>query len=147
MVRVYKRGIFKILISLISGIIGSIIVFFIAAYFLDNILYVLGISGLVLILMLFTTLSSDSIHFELEGNVLRYFEKNKLKKEYILDENTDLGYKQVTGGSFGDVFDLRINGDVIDAEPLGGLKFHRLYSDIEAIVGTKVTKVMVKENE
>ena len=95
MVRVYKRGIFKTLISLISGIIGSIIVFFIAAYFLDNILYVLGISGLVLIFMLFTTLSSDSIHFELEGNVLRYFEKNKLKKEYILDENTDLGYSKL----------------------------------------------------
>ena len=66
MVKVYKRGIFKTLVSLISGIIGSIIVFFIAAYFLDNILYVLGISGLVLIFMLFTTLSSDSIHFELE---------------------------------------------------------------------------------
>lgn len=142
---VYKRSLFRIILTSIQSIIGGLIVGGGIYLFTKNQLY--AIIGFVITELLAFSMkfSSDRIHFEIEGNKFRHYKKNKLIKEYDLN-TSQIGYKTVTGG-YADTFDLYINEDVIDCEPLGQLKFVQMYNDLIEIVGVETQKVKVRKEK
>lgn len=143
--KVYKRSVFKIILSLIQSIFGGLIVGLLVGYFSGKTNYAIISFAIVEVLLLFMIVSSDRIRFELDGKKFRYYKKNKLVSEYDL-ENSKIGYHTVTGGNSSKL-DLYINDDVIHCEPLGRFKFDEMYNDLEKIVGVDIIKLKVEEKQ
>lgn len=143
--KVYKRSLFKIIITSVQSILGGLLLGLFVYFIFKKEMYSIIAFLLVEAIAFGMIFSSDRIKFELEGNSFRYFKKNKLIKEYDL-KTSKIGYKTVTGG-YADTFDLYIDEDVIDCEPIGRFKFVQMYNDLVDIVGVEVKKVDVKKGD
>ncbi len=139
--KVYKRGIFALLLSLVSISVFAVIVFFIASLFLSVIWYCAAIAAVLWIIGLFIVLRSENVRFELEDRRLRYYVANQLKKEFHIAEDSNISYKSVQKSGSDTQIDLYIDGEYVDASPIGLMKFQALYAELEDLVDSKPIKL------
>lgn len=140
--KVYKRSVFKFMLSLLSIFVFPPILFIILYTIWGNIWFCGLISLACFLVLLFIILLDENIRFELyEDGKFRYYVANKLKKEYFLQADTYLSCKIVSGNKSETEISLYINDDSIDASPLGAYKFDLMYTDMQTFIEKKPIKL------
>lgn len=148
----YKRGAWSLIKSLGIAIIAPVALAFIIDWFTQNPLIVLGIPAVILVFLLFTSIFSENIKIELDGNTLRYYKRNKLKGEYDL-LNSDIRLRTRTNMSAGTssrehyLYITPAGGseDYIDCSPLGFKQSNDLFERIQQIVPFETPKLQAKK--
>lgn len=141
---IYKRGIFSMLFALVSIHFAAIIIAVIVSYFLSQLLSII-IALIAYIVMMYIVIFSENIKFIVDEDkkTLQYFQNGKLIKEYDL-VGARLGYNITTKKNQGATrIDLEINDDIINCEPLGQMKFNRMYGQLENLAEVEPIKLKV----
>ena len=150
--RVFRRGIFSLLWSLLLAVVGGPFLGFIISWFTEDMYIILIPAILVSLWLLYSAIFSENIRFEIdEDGMFRYIKRKKIEKELNLKEYY-CGYR--TKVSDGTTDDLRLNllktDDSedkfdIDCTPLGTSKFHKMFFLIEGYCAKSSNKLEVKK--
>lgn len=135
--QIYKRSIWGMLKGLIAAPVTTVLVFFVLNYFSNSVLLVLGIPALILVILLYITLFSERIRFELEeSGELRYYKNGRLKEQLFLPD-CQAGYYRKSNSGEHDISLKLLNQTTgreigIDCSPLGLRRFEELYAQIKS---------------
>ncbi len=127
------------LMGLISAPFAGIVVAVLLSMFIDNNMIAIAAGVIVCLLVVYSTVFSDNVSFEIAGTKFRYYKGKNLVKEYELI-GAALGYNVKQSNST-DRVDLYINEDTIDCAGIGWWKFQEMFADMESISGANVQKI------
>jgi hypothetical protein len=135
--KIYKRTLFSLVKGIIISPLSGILVFFLAQIFLSvPICAVLGI--LTAAALLYMTVFSENIYFELESNgTFRHFKKGTLKNTFDLSKCSIGYYRRTEWGLFGNndidlkIMDAEGKETNIEAGPLGTAQFEDMFEEME----------------
>lgn len=132
--KLYKQDMASSLTSAGISIIGA----FGIIYLLGTEIYAIALACGVALFGIYGMISKKNNYFELEGETLRYFEKNNLKYEWDLNKvgiNYNVRKQRRNADEAEFVFDDGTTQTKIRADHI---KHEELYNDIQALRGTKV---------
>ena len=142
----YRRSKWVLIKGIVSAPAAALLVFAVLTYFSDNPLIVLGIPCAILLLVLYMSLFSENIFFELdETGKFRYFKRGRLKKEYNL-RRCLVGYRMKSESGIWGNHDITLQiqaldapenpfDDYIDCSPLGPGRFDAMFDRMRQFTG------------
>jgi len=151
--KVFKRGIFSFIKSIIIAIVTGVFLWFILGlfeWFQVNQIALYAIPGGITLILLYRSFFSENIKIEIEEDgTLRYFKNRKLRETINLKESM-VGYSVKTRDGSAEVADLYIyeagaKDITIDCEPLGITKFYRMYEEIKVYAKEQSDKLETKQ--
>jgi hypothetical protein len=136
--QVYRRTVFSLIIGVIGAPFSGILVFIITQVFIHSIplCAILGVG--VAVLVVYMTVISENIFFELDDDgAFRYFKQGALKNTFTLP-SCRLGYhRKSESGLFGNhyitlkILDAENTETDIDTGPLGVTQFYKMFEEME----------------
>ena len=134
--QVYKRSFIVMIKGLVMAPCAAVLVYIVLSIFVDNYMILLGVSALVFLAILYITIFSENIRFEVnDDGTMRYFKKGKPQKIYILEEYR-FGYNSKSDSISSDIIlnILHIESgeeEYIDCSPIGLRKFSDMYEKLK----------------
>jgi hypothetical protein len=138
--KVYKRSLFELVKGIVIAPVTGSAVYIVLGLFISNVIFGIGIPILVALAVLYITVFSEDIHFELEPDgVLRYYKRRVLQNTFNL-KNCYVWYHRKSEGGFPPNHDITLKvldtnaegGEIwIDCGPLGLAQFNEMYTGME----------------
>jgi hypothetical protein len=140
--KTYKRSLFELGKGIIIALFTGAAAYIITGLFTNRALFSLGIPALVTLAILYITIFSEDIYFELETDGLfRYYKRRILQNTFNL-KNCYITYYRKSEGGFPPTHDITLTivdttGDGGDGEtgldcaPLGLDQFNEMFSEME----------------
>ena len=144
--KVYKRGVFSLIKSLLIAIIAPVFLGFLISAFTDNMIFILAIPAAIFLFLLKSAIFSENIKFELsESGEFKYYVRNNLKETYNLAD-CSIGYSaKSTNGDEDYIYLTIVNSEGenrIECTALELNKFYKMYEEMEAFTIKQEKKVI-----
>lgn len=133
---VYKRSLFVMLKGIIGAPCAGFVVYLVLSFFISDMTILLGAAAGITVLIWLMTILSDNIYFTIsDGGEFYYYKRGKCREHYNLNE-CGIGYRQRSDGSTISLKVFTPDGQehLIDAEPLGVNRFHKMYEKMSQFV-------------
>ena len=134
--RTYNRSLYVMIKGIISAPFSGLVVYIILNFFVDNQIILLGAAAVVTLLVFHMSVFSSRISFTLsDAGEFCYYKKGKLENRFDLTR-CSVGYNKRTDGNYIylKIVDETGNETSIDAEPLGSMRFMKMYNDMTEYV-------------
>jgi hypothetical protein len=137
--RTYKRSPFELCKGIVIALVTGSAAYIITGLFTRGALFGLGIPILLTLAILYITVSSEDIYFELEPEGLfRYYKRRVLQNTFTLT-NCYISYHRRSEGGFPPTHDITLNivdtatGEEtgLDCGPLGVNQFNEMFGEME----------------
>lgn len=140
--QVYKRSAWELIKGLVMAPFGAVLVFVIGGFLTENMALLGAIAALVFMLLVYLSVFSENIRFEIEDGELRYYKRGRLKEQYNL-RDCQAGYRRRSDRSFPPSHDIKLNllhvptgkEYSIDCSPIGVNQFDRMFEEIQKLTG------------
>ena len=148
---VFKRGPLELIKSLVIAVVTGVMIAFIGSIFTESIiLYIIAIA--ISVILIYMAFNGENIKFEIDGEQFRYYQKNKLKNIYDIN---NCSFRYNAKGTDGDYDDINLyisnienpeHEECIDCSSLGFDKFNEMF---EVLTKDKAPAIMeaVKKEE
>jgi hypothetical protein len=152
--KVYKRTVFSLLVSIIIAPFGGLAAWFIVGIFIKiaAVYYAAGI--LAFAALLYMAIFSENVYVELDddGN-FRYYKRAALLEEYKISE-CRVGYRRKSDRSFPVSHDIKLQiidkneeEHFIDCSPLGLTQFTELFDELKKLAKEEVEVLSANKEE
>ncbi|MDL2233875.1 hypothetical protein LJC63_09920 [Ruminococcaceae bacterium OttesenSCG-928-L11] len=135
---VYKRSLWVMLKGIIGAPFGGLVVYIALSFFVEDQRIVTGISAFICLLILYFSIVSESIRFELDNDgTFRYYKLGRVKHTFQLEDCLVGYHRRSEAGLLGDHnIDLQIVTEdgqetIIDCSPIGLRRFERMYESMK----------------
>ena len=150
---VFKRSAFTMIWGIVAAPFSGFVVWLVVGWFLGDYPIIPYLAGLLTILIiLYVSIFSERIKFEIDNNELRYYKGKRLRETHVLAD-IGVGYHTKIYRGVGGDNDLKLkiynyNTDkesTIDCSPLGQSRFYKLYSCIKERTREEEVQVLKAE--
>ena len=136
---VYRRSLWGMLKGIIGAPLAGVLVFFVLNMFVRDPRIQLGVPVLVMLAILYISIFSENVRFEVDGDgTFRYYKKGKLRETYRM-EDCVVGYRRSSDGGLFASHDINLQvltadgrETFIDCSPIGPRRFEQMYQQLRA---------------
>jgi hypothetical protein len=137
--KTYKRSLFELGKGIVIALFAGAAAYIITGLFTRSALFCLGIPALLALSILYVTIFSEDIYFELEPDGLfRYYKRRILQNTFNL-RNCYITYRWKSEGGFPPTHDITLTiadtaegGETgLDCGPLGLQQFNEMFAEME----------------
>jgi hypothetical protein len=137
--KIYKRSIFELGKGIVIALFTGAAAYIITGIFTSSALFCFGIPILLTLSILYITIFSEDIYFELEpGGLFRYYKRRILQNTFNL-KNCYVTYHRRSEGGFPPthvitltIVDTALGGETgLDCAPLGLHQFNEMFAEME----------------
>ena len=146
--KTYKPQIYRIILNIIYSILGTILLFYILTYFIDNIYIISLIPFLFLVFYFKLVIYNNFITIYIDDNMFKYKKGNKIKCYDINKCQFGARIVNSTGDSECElnIVDEDNKTDYIDCELIGYRQFNNLLNDLK-VIGKESKPIKIKTIE
>ena len=140
--RVFRRTAAGMILGVISAPFSAFVVYFVGSVFTENQMILIGASAGICIAVIYISVFGENITLELEGSMLRYYRRRKLKYEFDASA-CSFRYKIVSGSGLLSSSDISLyvtdmsdelqKETQLDCSPIGQKRFHELFELLEEL--------------
>jgi hypothetical protein len=138
--KTYRRSLLELIKGIIIALFTGFVIYIVLSWFISNAVAGLGIPALVALAILYITVFSEDIYFELEPDgVLRYYKRRIIQNTFDL-KNCYIWYQRKSETGFPPSHDITLkvlntgaeDGEVwIDCSSLGLDQFNEMFTTME----------------
>jgi hypothetical protein len=137
--KTYKRSLFELGKGMVIALFTGAAAYIVTGLFTNSALFGLGIPVLVTLLLLYITVFSEDIYFELEPDGLFRFYKRRILQNTFNLKNCYIAYHRKSEGGFPPTHDITLTivdtaeGEEtgLDCAPLGLDQFNEMFAEME----------------
>jgi hypothetical protein len=139
MKKIYKRTFFELIKGIVIALFTGAAAYMVTGIFTDNVLFGFGIPILIGLAILYITIFSEDIYFELDPDgVFRYYKRRSLQNTFDL-KNCYITYHRKSESGFPPTHNIALNildtagGEEtgFDCSPLGLEQFNEMFREME----------------